>query len=205
MIKLAANPIVVIAIAVLLGVGTGLAMFMKAAAPLVEAARTARTHTAKADKPEAPWGFWTIEIENLASELKDQKAVIAKREEALRQREDRLAADREELNKQRQQLEALRAEINSKLVTIQQDEVKNLKSLVATYASLSPKATLTIFKEMDDVMVVKLLALMKTDVVSPLFEEMSKQAAADPAMAKRAAALSEKLRLFKSAQNSPAP
>jgi hypothetical protein len=91
------------------------------------------------------------------------------------------------------------------VVEIQGDELKNLKTLAATYSNLSPKAMLNIFKEMDDVSVVKLLALMKTDVVSPLFEEMSKQAASDPAMAKRVAQLSEKLRLYRSTKTAAAP
>ena len=203
MIKLASNPIVVLAIALLLGVGTGLGMFWKTALPLIAAAKAAKAKVAEVGKPEAPWGFWTIEIENLASELKDQKAVVKKREEELAQREERLNAERQELAKQRQQLEAMRDDITGRVVSIQADEMKNLKSLVATYSSLTPKATLTIFKEMDDTMVVKLLSLMKTDIVSPLFEEMSKQAATDPAMGKRVATLSEKLRLLKSA--SPAP
>jgi len=203
MIKLASNPIVVLAIALLLGVGTGLGMFWKTALPLIAAAKAAKAKVAEVGKPEAPWGFWTIEIENLASELKDQKAVVKKREEELAQREERLNAERQELAKQRQQLEAMRDDITGRVVSIQADETKNLKSLVATYSSLTPKATLTIFKEMDDTMVVKLLSLMKTDTVSPLFEEMSKQAATDPAVGKRVAILSEKLRLLKSA--SPAP
>jgi len=203
MIKLASNPIVVLAIALLLGVGTGLGMFWKTALPLIAAAKAAKAKVAEVGKPEAPWGFWTIEIENLASELKDQKAVVKKREEELAQREERLNAERQELAKQRQQLEAMRDDITGRVVSIQADETKNLKSLVATYSSLTPKATLTIFKEMDDTMVVKLLSLMKTDIVSPLFEEMSKQAATDPAVGKRVAILSEKLRLLKSA--SPAP
>jgi len=113
-----------------------------------------------------------------------------------------LNAERQELSKQRQQLESMRADISSRITTIQSDEVKNLKSLVATYSSLTPKATLTIFKEMDDTMVVKILSLMKTDTVSPLFEEMSKQGASDPAVARRVATLSEKLRLLKSGQSS---
>ena len=203
MIKLATNPIVVLAIALLLGVSTGLGMFWKAAVPLIAAAKVAQAKVAEEGKPEAPWGFWTIEIENLASELKDQKAVIKKREEELVQREERLNAERQELTKQRQQLEQLREDITGKITSIQSDELKNLKSLVATYSNLTPKATLTIFKEMDDTMVVKLLSLMKTDIVSPLFEEMSKQAATDPAMARRVATLSEKLRLLKSAQSGP--
>ena len=203
MSKLATNPIVVLAIALLLGVGTGLGMFWKAAVPLIAAAKVAQAKVAEEGKPEAPWGFWTIEIENLASELKDQKAVIKKREEELVQREERLNAERQELTKQRQQLEQLREDITGRITSIQSDELKNLKSLVATYSSLTPKATLTIFKEMDDTMVVKLLSLMKTDTVSPLFEEMSKQAATDPAMGRRVATLSEKLRLLKSAQSGP--
>ena len=203
MSKLASNPIVVLAIALLLGVGTGLGMFWKAAMPLIAAAKAAKAKVAEASKPEAPWGFWTIEIENLASELKDQKAVVKKREEELAQREERLNAERQELAKQRQQLEALRDDITGRVVSIQSDEMKNLKSLVATYSNLTPKATLTIFKEMDDSMVVKLLSLMKTDIVSPLFEEMSKQAATDPAMGRRVATLSEKLRLLKTAQPGP--
>ena len=203
MIKLATNPIVVLAIALLLGVSTGLGMFWKAAVPLIAAAKVAQAKVAEEGKPEAPWGFWTIEIENLASELKDQKAVIKKREEELVQREERLNAERQELTKHRQQLEQLREDITGRITSIQSDELKNLKSLVATYSSLTPKATLTIFKEMDDTMVVKLLSLMKTDTVSPLFEEMSKQAATDPAMARRVAILSEKLRLLKSAQSGP--
>lgn len=205
MIKLATNPIVVLAIALLLGVSTGLSMFWKAAVPLIAAARAAQAKAVEVGKPAAPWGFWTIEIENLASELKDQKAVVKKREEDLALREEHLNAERQELAKQREQLEAMRSEISGRIVSIQTDEVKNLKSLVATYSNLTPKATLTIFKEMDDNMVVKLLSLMKTDVISPLFEEMSKQAATDPAMARRVAALSEKLRLLKSAPSAPAP
>ena len=203
MIKLATNPLVVLVIALVLGVGTGLGMFWKAAVPLIAAAKHAQAKAVDEGKPDAPWGFWTIEIENLAGELKDQKAVFKKREEALAQREERLNAERVELSKQRQQLEALRADITSKITSIQADEMKNLKSLVATYSNLTPKSTLTIFKEMDDTMVVKLLSLMKTDIVSPLFEEMSKQAATDPAMGKRVATLSEKLRLLKSAQSGP--
>jgi flagellar motility protein MotE (MotC chaperone) len=203
MIKILANPIVVLVVALALGVTTGLGWFMQAAKPLIVAAKAARAKAAEVGKPEAPWGFWTIEIENLASDLKEEKAVYLKRMEELKQREERLNAERDELAKQRQQLEALRNDINNRIVSIQADEVKNLKTLVATYSNLTPKATLTIFKEMDDLMVVKILSLMKTDVVSTLFEEMSKQGATDPVLARRVATLTEKLRLLKSNQSGP--
>ncbi|PTY08795.1 hypothetical protein DB347_04285 [Opitutaceae bacterium EW11] len=201
--KLASNPIVLLVLGLLLGVGTGVGMFYRAAKPLIRAAREARVKAVNANRPEAPWDFWTIEIENLASELKDGRAVVKKREEELAAREARLVAEKQELLKQRQELETLRADIGNKMIEIQADELKNLKSLAAMYSNLTPKATLTIFKEMDDLSVAKLLSLMKTDVVSPLFEEMTKQAATDPAMGKRAAALSEKLRLIKAGKTAP--
>ncbi len=200
MIKIATNPIITLVVALVLGVGTGLSLFMKAAKPLIAAAKAARVKTVEAEKPEAPWGFWTLEIENLASELKEQKAVVKKYEEALKLREERLNAERQEIAKQREMLESMRNDIANRITSIQADEVRNLKTLVATYSNLTPKATLTIFKEMDDTMVVKLLSMMKTDVTTALFEEMSKQGAADPVMARRVAVLTEKLRLLKSAQ-----
>jgi hypothetical protein len=199
------NPIVLVALGLFLGVGTSLFMFMKAAAPLVAAAKLTRVKTHEPVKPDAPWDFWTIEMENLAAELKDAKAGLKKREDELIAREGRFTAERLELAKQRQQLEALRAEIANTMVSIKEDELRNMKTLAATYSNLSPKATLTIFKQMDDATVVKLLALMKTDIVSPLFEEMGKQAIADPAFAKRAAQLSEKLRLYQSTKTAGTP
>ncbi len=198
MTKIATNPIVIIALGLVLGVGTGIGWFWKAALPLVNKARELRAQAARAGKPEAPWDFWTIEIENLSSELKDTKVAMKKREEDLAAREARLEAERQEMLKQRQELEALRADIGSKMIEIQSDEVKNIKSLAVMYSNLTPKSTLAIFKEMDDTTVVKLLSQMKPDIVSPLFEELGRQGDTDPVLAKRAAQLSEKLRLFKS-------
>lgn len=205
MSKLTSNPLVLIVLGLILGVGTGVVSFKKMAAPLVAQARAGHSHASHVEKPEAPWDFWTTEIDNLSNELKDSKLSIKKRDEELTAREARLIAERQELAKQRQDLEAMRSEITTRIGEIQTDEVKNLKSLANLYSNLTPKATLTIFKEMDDVTVVKLLSLMKTDVVSPLFEEMGKQAASDPTLAKKAAALSEKLRLFKSGKTASSP
>jgi flagellar motility protein MotE (MotC chaperone) len=199
------NPIVLVVLGLFLGVGTSLGLFWQAAAPLIAAAKQSRVKAYTPVKPEPPWDFWTIEIENLAAELKDAKANLKKREDELIAREGRFTAERLELAKQRQQLEALRAEIANTMVSIKEDEMRNMKTLAETYSNLSPKATLTIFKQMDDMTVVKLLALMKTDVVSPLFEEMSKQATADPTVAKRAAHLSEKLRLYQSTKTAGSP
>ncbi len=205
MSKLASNPIALMVLGLLLGVGTGVGWFWKMAVPMVAKARAAHALALAPVRPDAPWDFWTIEMENLATELKDGKAAIKKREEELAARETRLLAERQELAKQRQEIEALRTEISGRMTEIETDETKNLKSLANLYSNLTPKATLAIFREMDDVTVVKILSIMKTDVVSPLFEEMGKQAATDPTFARRAAVLSEKLRLFKSTKAASSP
>ena len=80
------------------------------------------------------------------------------------------------------------------------DEAKNLKSLAQTYTNLTPKAAVAIIKEMDDITVVKILSLMKADIVGPIFEEMAKSNDATNQLARRAAVLSEKLRLMKSSK-----
>ena len=153
---------------------------------------------APAEGKEKGWDFWTIEIENLSNELKGERARLQKQSEGLNQRAARLADEEKELAKVRTEMETLRREIGQRVIEINADEAKNLRSLAQTYTSLTPRAVVAIFKEMDDVTVVKILALMKPDVIGPIFEEMSHTGGSDGTLARRAAVLSEKLRLMKS-------
>ena len=83
------------------------------------------------------------------------------------------------------------------MLVVAADELKNLRTLAQTYTNLSPRGAVAIVRELDDVTVVKILALMKPDVVGAIFEEMSKGGGPEAPLARRAAALSEKLRLIK--------
>jgi len=189
-----ANPIVVILLGLIFGVGTTMGVLMQASSKLLEGAAEA----AKARRPaEKHWDFWTTEIENLANDLKEERALLKQRSEQLDQREARMQLEVQELEKTRRQIESMRTAIDQRLAEVTAGEAANLKKLAQTYSVLTPKAAVTIFREMDDTMVVKLLALMKPDVVGAIFEEISKQSASDPALAKRAAQLSERLRLIK--------
>ena len=98
-------------------------------------------------------------------------------------------------------IEAMRAEIGRKVIEITADESKNLRTLAQTYSNLTPKGAVAILREMDDTTVVKILSLMKSDAVGPIFEEMAKTTAPDGTLARRAALLSEKLRLMKAARS----
>ena len=205
--KKLASPMVAAILGLVLGLGTGLFTFYRAAQVVFDRAVSMAPHKDKLinEERERGWNFWTIEIEELANELKGERDRIHKQGEQLDRREAQLVAERQELNKVRTELEGVRQEIASKIIEINADESKNIRSLSQTYTSLTPKAAVAIIREMDDTTVVKILSVMKADVVAPIFEEMSRTAGPDGSLAKRAAMLSDRLRLVKSTKTASSP
>jgi len=136
------------------------------------------------------------------SELILAKQQLAAREASILEQQKRLASERLELERTRTGLEIMRKQVEEYIAEAKRlqnkassddaaAELKNLKTLVQTYSTMSPKACVAILREMEDATAVRILSLMKVDVVASLFEEMAKQGASDPQMAKRAAKLSE--------------
>lgn len=193
------NPIITAAAGLLLAIAIGAATFWRAGTEIVAREIELREKAVAAlPKKEKGWDFWTIEIENLSNELKEERARLRKQIELFDQREARMAAERKELATMRAEIEGLRKEIGEKVIQIRDDEAKNLRALSQTYANLTPRAAVAIIREMDDVTATKILFLMKPDVVGPIFEEMSKTTGTDGTpLSRRAAVLSEKLRLMK--------
>lgn len=194
------HPVLLPALALGAGVVAALLPLWRAGGLLVHQIQQAHalTGAAHAAQQARGWDFWTIEVDNLASELKEEKARLAQQSDALDRRAARLDAEQRELEKVRAGVEGLRQEIDRRVVAIRADEQKNLRTLAQTYTNLSPRAAVAIIHEMDDVTVVKILALMKPDVVAPIFEEMSHTPDKDGLLARRAAVLSERIRLLKS-------
>ncbi len=197
--KLLRSPLVVILLGTLLGSAVGLAAFWQAAQQLIAEVREAEAAAVEASRPDKPWDFWTLEIDNLASELRAQRESLARREEQLRAQQVRLDAEQAELAQLRAELQALREEIGTRVIQIQQDEERNLKTLAQTYSNLSPRSALAILNQLDEPTTVKILALMKPEVSAALFEQMGQAALTDPEMARRAALLSDRLRLVRPA------
>ena len=197
MTKILHNPAIISVVAILAGAAAGLLPLWRASQQLVTQALSVRVVKSNHLKDQG-WDFWTIEVDSLASELKDEKARMAKLSEQLDLRAARLNAEQKELEKIRTSIEATRKEIGDRVIEISVDEQKNLRTLAQTYTNLTPRAAVAIIREMDDMTVVKILSLMKADVVAPIFEEMSKTTDRDGILARRAAILSEKIRLLKS-------
>lgn len=192
------NPMVAAAAGLLVSVALGVSLVWRALTPiLATAARPAAPAHAVPVETERGWDFWTIEIENLSTELRDERERLRLQAEQVEQRSARVEAEAKELARMRKEIEAVRAQIADRLIEIKEDEMKNLKTLSQTYTNLSPRAAVAILREMDDLTVVKILSLMKPDVVAPIFDEMGRASAGDPELARRAAKISNQLRLLK--------
>lgn len=196
------NPMVAAAAGLVLSLALGVALVWRAATPLVAQARAAAPAppAAEAEEKARGWDFWTIEIENLSTELRDERARLRKEADQLEQRAARIESEEKELLRLRAELETLRGEMSGRLIELREDEVKNLRVLAQTYTNLTPRAAVAIVRELDDVTAVKILSLMKPEVVAPIFEEMSRATNGDATLTRRAAALSNQLRLMKAAK-----
>jgi flagellar motility protein MotE (MotC chaperone) len=201
MISKLKSPLAATLLSLILSVGMGVYLCIKAAAPLMDIAMKARAKVV-VKKEDTGWDFWTIEMDNLSNDLREERAKLRKESDLLDQREARIATEEKEMDRVRSDIDALRKSIGDKVTEVTAEEEKNIKSLAKTYATLSPKAAVAILREMDDTTVVKILSQMKPDVVGPIFEEMSKTSDGDVPLARRAAILSERLRLLKSTKPS---
>lgn len=147
----------------------------------------------KVETPIGPsWTFQNPEIELLVGELKKEKEALAVRSTELNELAARLNAERQELMQTTQRVQVMQSQFDQSVTRIQEEETVNLKKMAKTYASMSPDAAVRIFKELDDMVVVKIFRFMKETETAPIMEAMSKLGKED---AKRAATLAEKLRL----------
>jgi len=195
------HPTVTAVFSLVLSLAVGLGAAWRGIVPLLEQAAVTPVKKVPTELKRKGWDFWTIEIDNLSNELKEERERLRKESDLLDQRAARAAAEEKELGKVRADIESLRKEIADRVIEITADEQKNIRTLAQTYTNLSPRAVVAIFREMDDNTAVKILSLMKPDIVGPIFEQMSQTAGTDGTpLARRAAILSEKLRLMKASK-----
>lgn len=151
--------------------------------------------------PPPVWGFHTDAIEEAATELKESKAVFEARNRELSALQAQILSEKQEVEKVKQDVERLRKELDARVVEVQENEKGNLKLLAQTYTAMQPAAAASILREMDEDVVVKIFSLMKNDKVGLLLGELARPVAGDrggdESPAKRAARISDKIRLMK--------
>lgn len=139
-----------------------------------------------------PWDFSAPEVDGLISELKEQKAALAAREKELNEWQARILAEKAELTTVTQQVFRLQAEFNQIVAYVGQQEAGNLKKLARTYAVMPPDDAARILQERDDSWIVRVLMFMSEEETAKLLAALARPG---PENAKRAALLSERLRL----------
>jgi flagellar motility protein MotE (MotC chaperone) len=207
--KLLTSPLLIILVATLLGVGLS-SYIVLMRIPEYAAMAAAMRPKPKVIPSHLPDRPPPVDVTSKAvSELKLAKDQLAVREAALIEQQKRMESERLELERTRSDIDLMRKQVESYLTEAKGlnvkaraedavSEMKNLKTLVQTYSAMSPKSTVAIMLQMEDSSAVKILALMKVDIVAGIFEEMGKQAAGDPLMAKRAAKLAEGVKNYRS-------
>lgn len=194
--QMLSKPLVIALIALVLMVGTqfvALKMYWSELFPEPEASAV----VVKREEPKPfEWGFASEYITQLERELHERIMMLDAREEELNAYEARLGADRAEIEEIKTQVERMREHLLEGVVKLETDEVENLKRLAKVYATLTPDATVNIFRDLDDSTVVKILFFMKSDTVGAVLQEMATANGGIAEQVRRAAKISDMLRLF---------
>lgn len=139
-----------------------------------------------------PWDFNVPEVDLMIRDLKAEKQRLAAREAELDALAARVAAERRELTTVTQQVGELQLEFNRVVTYVREQEQANQRKLARTYAVMSPEDASRILQEMDDDRIVRLLMFMSEEEMAKILAVFGR---ATPENARRAALLSERLRL----------
>lgn len=183
-------------LALVVNVATYLALFMGSGSQLASVIPKAQDPSAAPEEYIPFWDFRTDQIESLVEDLKQENDRISIREAELLKIESRISSEREELERLRAEVEVYQDELMTRIITVEESEEKNIKTLATTYAAMPAESAVQVFDEMDDFFVAKLLSMMGTETVSSIFEQMIAQAGQSPENVTRVANLSELLRLL---------
>jgi len=137
------------------------------------------------------WGFRNPEFDQWVEEIKREKAALDLRAQQLDELQTRLKTERQELNAVTQTVAQLQAEFDQNVVRLKSQEIDNVKRQAKVIASMSPEGAATMLNQMTDGDLVRILFVMKTDEASVILDTLSKLG---PAGAKRAAAITERMR-----------
>jgi flagellar motility protein MotE (MotC chaperone) len=195
------SPMGLAVLGALLHFGTLTAMLMPALS-LLQPPPPPESAPEKTQLPDRMWNFKTQAVDEMIAELKKTRANLDQEAKEAAILKTQIAAERAELEKVQKGIVAMREELEKRIIEVQEPELKNLKTLANTYSTMKPPAAVAILREMDENTVVKMLSLMKADQVAPILGEMPKapDRPGEETMARRAARISDKLRLIKSAK-----
>jgi flagellar motility protein MotE (MotC chaperone) len=190
------SPWIIVLLGVLLGTATTVGVIMKNKDAIFVVAKPKKVEEPHAANAPRDWVMRSQEVAKLVKDLQTERAALDDRRKELDQYDERVVNERKELEKVRVEVDAMRKEVTDNLPKLDASEKVNIKSLAKTYATMKPQDAVAVLREMDDSTIVKILSVMKADVVGALFEEMARTKDLDGTLASRAAKISDQLRLL---------
>jgi flagellar motility protein MotE (MotC chaperone) len=147
------------------------------------------------------WRFRNPEINEWISQIQNEKSRLDLREQQLNELQTRLNAELQEMSVVTQTVSQLQSDFDRNVVRFKAQETDNVKHQAKLIAAMSPEGAVSMFGQMSDEDVVRILFVMKPDEASAILDTLSKSGEA-----KRAALLTERLhQVLPDAAPAPAP
>jgi len=191
--KILKSPLVASILGLVLYVVTTAMVWKPAPRQDATAGETNADIVARAKTAVPSWEYQNPDADMMIEELKKEKQALDKREKDLNALAERLQAERMEINIVTQSVFRMQKEFDSNIARVTAEEVVNLKKLAKTYAAMSPEGAAVIMKELDDIMLVKILATLKESESAPIIEILGGQGGTE---AKRMALITDRLRTY---------
>ena len=156
---------------------------------LVPANTLEKAVVSAADDPS--WRFHNPEMDQWIAQIKDERDTLAVREQQLKEWEAQLNAQSKELSMVTRAMSNAQADFDKRVVLFTDQEKENAKKQVKVFAGMTPDGAATVFGEMPDHDVAKLLFAMKNELAGGILDAMSRQG---PLQAKRAALLAQQMK-----------
>jgi len=147
-----------------------------AAEPQQLAQATEPAKSDDADKPLDPVLFTRSEIE-LLQDLSKRRKELDAREQTVIQKEGLLTAAEDRIDKKIVELQKVRTEIEGLIKTYDEQEEKEIKSLVQIYEKMKPKDAARIFDELDMSILLRVFDRMKASKSASVLANMRPQKA----------------------------
>lgn len=139
------------------------------------------------------WNFEVVGVEEIRTELEKEREQIESERQQLESLRVQIEQERAEMMSLRQEIDELRETVRKEFAQIEVSEEANLKSLARIYSEMKPAAIVKLFRDMDEELVVKILAMMPAENAAGVLEEMTKNEE-DTQTIERAAEITDELR-----------
>jgi flagellar motility protein MotE (MotC chaperone) len=172
----------------------------------VEVAAVEAKATEAAAPPPQLWSFKTNAVDELITELKKEREAVIEEQKDLAAMSSQVTAERQEVEKVKNEILRLRKELEARIVEVNEHERENLRNLGQTYTAMLPAGAAVILREIDEDSAVKILSQMKPKSAALVLGEMARivDKTSDEPPARRAARISDKLRLMKALKSTAA-